>query len=477
IFSGLIEIGRGTQDIRRIAFFDELIPAKNKAEDVGAVVQKLADARLITTDEQAGKDTVAISHEKLIDAWPWLKKLVDENRDVIALQNIILNDSKEWDENKRDKSYLYHGARLAKVRQQLIAKDVHLSGSANEFVGASILRQRWGAWSIAALIMTVTIPAIIVISVFIYDFLVSAKLNQSIADFVSPTSSTQRLHVLAQLYRQKGILSSTNSSLQATELFYGLSTYDQLSMFTDYAISGDPGRQNDLVVVVSHLYITVADVNSTEDNTALLKVMRDSLRTNVHDRTGVELGEEISMWIEGRQQVRNGNYQDALSNYSTAIALNSGNPATLYERAKVYVALKRPTDALKDLDTAIAVAKRSAPNIPLTPTPTGISLSASEIPNSALTDVNEADTRTPPPTLELGLAPTLPSPLLTPQRIETFQSNFTTFIDIINAVRILIESTPELQMAIRSNGQSEYTNLQSAGMIRNYPTITPSSTP
>ena len=89
IFSGLIEIGRGTQDTRRTALFDELIPSNTQNADVQAVIQKLADARLITTDEQATKETVTISHEKLIDAWPWLRKLVNENRDVIALQNEI----------------------------------------------------------------------------------------------------------------------------------------------------------------------------------------------------------------------------------------------------------------------------------------------------------------------------------------------------------------------------------------------------
>jgi len=60
IFSGLIEIGRGTQDTRRTALFDELIPAETKVDDVEAIVRKLADARLITTDEQEGVDTVSI---------------------------------------------------------------------------------------------------------------------------------------------------------------------------------------------------------------------------------------------------------------------------------------------------------------------------------------------------------------------------------------------------------------------------------
>ncbi len=136
IFSGLIEIGRGRQDTRRTALFDELIPANTKAEDVEAIVQKLADARLITTDEQAGKDTVTISHEKLIDAWPWLKKLVNENRDVIALQNEIAADAEEWDGHKRDSSYLYIGARLAIIREK--SKEIALSEKVRAFVKASI---------------------------------------------------------------------------------------------------------------------------------------------------------------------------------------------------------------------------------------------------------------------------------------------------------------------------------------------------
>jgi hypothetical protein len=119
IFTGLIEIGRGTSDTRRTALFDELIPANAKTEDVGAVVHRLADARLIITDEQAGRDTVTISHEKLIDAWPWLKKLVNENRETITLQNQITEDASEWEEHGKEKSYLYAGTRLTSIQKRL----------------------------------------------------------------------------------------------------------------------------------------------------------------------------------------------------------------------------------------------------------------------------------------------------------------------------------------------------------------------
>jgi WD40 repeat protein/transcriptional regulator with XRE-family HTH domain len=137
IFSGLIEIGLGTQDTRRTALLEELIPSDSKAADVNGVVQKLADARLITTDEQAGRDTVTISHEKLIDAWPWLKRLVDENREAIALQNEIATDAKEWDDHERDASYLYTGTKLANAREQLESKKIVLGGLSPVFIDSS----------------------------------------------------------------------------------------------------------------------------------------------------------------------------------------------------------------------------------------------------------------------------------------------------------------------------------------------------
>ena len=43
---------RGTQDTRRTATFDELVPANRDAAQIKSMVQKLADARLIATDEQ-----------------------------------------------------------------------------------------------------------------------------------------------------------------------------------------------------------------------------------------------------------------------------------------------------------------------------------------------------------------------------------------------------------------------------------------
>ncbi len=139
IFSSLIEIGHGSQDTRRTALFHELVPTNTNSIDVQIVVQKLADARLITTDEQAGKYTITLAHEKLIDAWPWLNKLVNDNRELIALQNKILKDAQEWEEHNSDASYLYSGKRLATVREKIIEKS--LSEKLQRFISASINAQ------------------------------------------------------------------------------------------------------------------------------------------------------------------------------------------------------------------------------------------------------------------------------------------------------------------------------------------------
>ena len=130
IFSKLIELGQGRVDTRRTATFAELIPVGGSAADVTTVLNGLADVRLVTTSDltvikgnpvAAGNQeaTVTIAHEKMIDAWPWLRTLVDENRDLIALQNQISNDAKAWAEVK-DKGYLYRGAPLAQMKARLV---------------------------------------------------------------------------------------------------------------------------------------------------------------------------------------------------------------------------------------------------------------------------------------------------------------------------------------------------------------------
>ena len=162
IFSSLIQIGRGTQDTRRIANFDELVPSRDKSEEVETIVRKLADARLITTDEIAGKNTFTLAHEKLLDAWIWLKRLVNENRETITIQNEVAEDAKEWDERKRDSSYLYPGTRLKQIQKWMNKHPNLLSPLAIEFVRASQKRENRESTIRAGVISLFSFLAVIV---------------------------------------------------------------------------------------------------------------------------------------------------------------------------------------------------------------------------------------------------------------------------------------------------------------------------
>ena len=128
----MITVGEGRLDTRRTAVFEEFKPAGTDAAAVAAVVGMLSaeGVRLVTTsgvegDEAltaeemgSGQTTVTIAHEKLIDAWPWRRKLIDENRELIALQNQINRDAREWEAGE-DAGFLYTGGRLLHVEEQL----------------------------------------------------------------------------------------------------------------------------------------------------------------------------------------------------------------------------------------------------------------------------------------------------------------------------------------------------------------------
>ncbi|MBK9782307.1 MAG: AAA family ATPase [Anaerolineales bacterium] len=221
IFSGLIEIGRGTQDTKRTALFDELVPANTKAEDIEAIVQKLADARLITTDESAGRDTVTISHEKLIDAWPWLKKLVNENRDVIALQNEISADAKEWEEHKRDTSYLYTGGRLANVREQVKKQKLALTHLAQEFIRTGSTRQKRRQVLLTSASSVILIAAILASVVFrnqAQSNIEIANTAQAASTFAIAQQETAKL-AQAKAEEQANIALARQLSSQALPLY------------------------------------------------------------------------------------------------------------------------------------------------------------------------------------------------------------------------------------------------------------------
>ena len=134
----LVAPGEGTEDTRRRARKNELLPTGEQAEQTEAVVQTLANARLVTTarDMATGEEQVDVSHEALIRGWPRLRLWIDEDRAGLRAHRRLTEAAQEWERHGRDESYLYRGARLAEVEK--ITPDIDFSALENEFFQASV---------------------------------------------------------------------------------------------------------------------------------------------------------------------------------------------------------------------------------------------------------------------------------------------------------------------------------------------------
>lgn len=113
IFLRLTELGDDTTtaDTRRRVSFDELVSNPEEKDTVHEVLMTLADARLITTNQ----DSAEVAHEALIREWPTLRNWLDENREGLRLHRHLTEAAQEWEALGRDPGGLYRGARLAQA--------------------------------------------------------------------------------------------------------------------------------------------------------------------------------------------------------------------------------------------------------------------------------------------------------------------------------------------------------------------------
>jgi WD40 repeat protein len=136
IFLRLTELGdeAGAGDTRRRATFDELILKPEEAASTHAVLKVLADARLITTTEDAAE----VAHEALIREWPTLHGWLEENREGLRLHRQLTETAQDWSAMNHDPDLLYRGARLAQTREWAAIHHDEMNALEIEFLAASI---------------------------------------------------------------------------------------------------------------------------------------------------------------------------------------------------------------------------------------------------------------------------------------------------------------------------------------------------
>ncbi|MFB7499350.1 hypothetical protein ACFC09_32495 [Streptomyces sp. NPDC056161] len=136
IFLRLVSLNDGTEDSKRRLARDELDPSAE------AVVDALARARLVTLDT----DSVEITHEALLQAWPRLSGWISEDRAGLLIQQQLTDAATAWEREQRDTSALHRGSRLAVAQEwaQAHADEGRLSRRAQEFLAASSRHQGRG---------------------------------------------------------------------------------------------------------------------------------------------------------------------------------------------------------------------------------------------------------------------------------------------------------------------------------------------
>lgn len=101
--------------------------------DAQQVVDRFVAARLMTLDAES----VQISHEALLGAWPRLQGWIDESRVALGAQRRLGEAIRVWQDSGRDPSALLGRSRLAAMRESLSAGPVPLTAGEAEFLGAS----------------------------------------------------------------------------------------------------------------------------------------------------------------------------------------------------------------------------------------------------------------------------------------------------------------------------------------------------
>lgn len=135
LFLRLTQLGddESISETRRRVGFDELISVPEEASAIREVLTILADARLITTDNEVAE----VAHEALIREWPTLRDWLEEDRESLRLHRHLTLAADAWKRRNRDPGELYRGVRLAQVLEWAVANPAESNRLEREFLEAS----------------------------------------------------------------------------------------------------------------------------------------------------------------------------------------------------------------------------------------------------------------------------------------------------------------------------------------------------
>ncbi|WP_282701180.1 WD40 repeat domain-containing protein [Streptomyces sp. CC219B] len=156
----LVRLGEDTQATRRRGTRRQLAAESTDPGKTEESLEALVRARLVTLDA----DTVEITHEALLHAWPRLRDWIDEDRGGNLLRQRLEEDGRAWEDSRRDSSLLYRGSRLEQAHNWArSAGDTFLTRSAVEFLAASVRLRRRSLWISRGAVSALVVLAILAV--------------------------------------------------------------------------------------------------------------------------------------------------------------------------------------------------------------------------------------------------------------------------------------------------------------------------
>jgi tetratricopeptide (TPR) repeat protein len=299
---------------------------------------------LFTSDEASRETNLQFVRDNVL-SYP-------ERRVILSLYKKLLRGSIMLDDkNSLSQNHLKLSG-LARVDDGRLAVSNRIYGSVFDQKWVSrYVEVDWRYPIIAALSLLVIGFA----SVFYNDGVRLPALAATKANDISIYRDDRGITYLAELFRMKPILFANEYEYKAKDVFFNqYGTWDDqktLIEITEYERARP--TPEDYKTVIVGLYTSLADVDKSGDTTRLLEVIYSSLEEmRMQDEA---IYQEIVDWLDARNSVSRDDFETALEQYTSAIELNSQNPATLFERARVYASLQDYQNALKDYEQVVAI--------------------------------------------------------------------------------------------------------------------------
>jgi WD40 repeat protein len=200
LFLRLTRIGDGSEDTRRRLARTDLLQGLDPGKAL-PVLDAFTRGRLLTQEQ----DTVEITHEALVRAWPRLRGWIDTDRAGNLIRQEIEEATAIWDRDRRDTAGLYRGSRLEAARTWATS-NAHegLSPAASEFLAASTQQEHRTTRLRQAVLIMLSVLSLLVTTASVFAF------------YQRNTAQAQRdTAILNQIIIQADRLRSTDVSLAA----------------------------------------------------------------------------------------------------------------------------------------------------------------------------------------------------------------------------------------------------------------------